>query len=147
MKIKWNWGTKITIAIILFVSMILGFVYTATQNPIILVEKDYYPKGLDYQSHINRIKNAVPFKEGMILKQDKEQLFLIIPKTAPDSGTITFYRPNEEKMRDIVEPVSAKKSIDVTFPKERFKMGFYILKILWWQNGKGYFIEKKVFLT
>ncbi len=46
MKIKWNWGTKITIAIILFVSMILGFVYTATQNPIILVEKDYYPKGL-----------------------------------------------------------------------------------------------------
>ncbi len=83
----------------------------------------------------------------MVFKQNKGQLFLKIPKTAPDSGTITFYRPNEEKALDIVEPVSANKSIDVTFPKERFKMGFYVLKILWWQNGKGYFIEKKVFLT
>ena len=147
MKIKWNWGTKITIAIILFVSMILGFVYTATQNRIILVEKDYYPKGLDYQAHINKIKNATVYKAAMKFKQDKEQLILIIPKTTPDSGTITFYRPNEEKSFDIVEPISAEKSIDVAFPKHRFKMGFYILKILWWQDGKGYFIEKKIFLT
>ncbi len=147
MNIKWNWGTKITIAIILFVSMILGFVYTATQNPIILVEKDYYPKGLQYQSQIDKIKNAAPYKSGLVFKQDKGQFFLKIPETSPDSGTITFYRPNEEKALDIVEPVPANKSIDVTFPKEHFKMGFYILKILWWQNGKGYFIEKKVFLT
>lgn len=147
MKIKWNWGTKITIAITLFVSMILGFVYVATQNRIILVEKDYYPKGLVYQSRIDDIKNAVPFKDSMVFKQSKGQLFLIIPNTSPDSGNITFYRANEEKVLDIVQPLSAKVPIDVAFPKEHFKMGFYVLKISWWQNGKGYYIEKKVFLT
>ena len=147
MKIKWNWGTKIAIAIILFVSMILGFVYVATQNPIILVEKDYYPKGLEYQSRINDIKNAAPFKDSMVLKQSKGQLFLKIPNTSPDSGNITFYRPNEEKGLDIVQPLSAKTPINVTFSKKHFKMGFYILKISWWQNGIGYFIEKKIFLT
>jgi len=147
MNIKWNWGTKITIAIILFVSMILGFVYVATQNPIILVEKDYYPKGLDYQTRINEIKNAVPFKDSMVFKQSKGELFLTIPNTSPDSGSVTFYRPNEEKVLDIVKTVSVKKPINIVFTKKHFKMGFYILKISWWQKGKGYYIEKKVFLT
>jgi len=147
MKIKWNWGTKITIAIILFVSMILGFVYTATQNRIILVEKDYYPKGLVYQSRIDEIKNAASFRDSLVFKQSKGRLFLKIPNTSPDSGNITFYRPNEEKALDIVQPVSTNAPIDVVFPKKHFKMGFYILKISWWQNGKGYYIEKKVFLT
>ncbi len=147
MKMKWNWGTKITIAIILFISMILGFVYVATQNRIILVEKDYYPKGLVYQTRIDAIKNAYHFKNDMTFKQNKGQLFLKIPNTAPDSGTITFYRPNEEKVLDIVEPVKVNVPIDVVFPKEHFKMGFYVLKIMWWQKGKSYYIEKKVFLT
>ena len=147
MKIQWNWGTKITIAIILFMSMIIGFVYVATQNPIILVEKDYYPKGIQYQKRIEQIKNAASFNKLFEFKQDDGRLYLKIPETSPDSGSVTFYRPNEEKILDIVYPFPRHKPIDVVFPKQHFKAGFYILKISWWENGKGFYIEKKIFLT
>jgi len=147
MHIKWHWGTKITIGIILFVSFILGMVYMTTQNPIILVEKDYYPKGLKYQDKIDQIKNAVLYKSIMKLEQVKSQIKLQIPNTSPDSGTVVFYRPNEEKDLDFVHTFSTHTPIDVLFPKKHFKLGVYILKISWWQNGIGYFIEKKLFLT
>ncbi len=147
MKIHWNWGTKITIAIILFMSMIFGFVYVATQNPIILVEKDYYPKGIRYQKRIDQIKNAAPYNDLLKFKQENGQLYLKIPETSPDSGNVTFYRPNEEKVLDIVYPFPKNKPIEVVFPKKHFKAGFYILKIIWWENGKGFYIEKKIYLT
>ena len=57
-KIKWNWGTKLVIAIILFMGFIFVLVYLSTQNTIDLVERDYYPKGLKYQNRIEEIKNA-----------------------------------------------------------------------------------------
>jgi len=39
MKIKWNWGTGITLFIIIFMSFTLWKVYRATQHPVMLVEK------------------------------------------------------------------------------------------------------------
>jgi len=147
MHIKWHWGTKITIVIILFVSFMLGMVYMTTQNPIILVEKDYYPKGLRYQDKIDHIKNAIPFKSNMKLEQTKDEIVLQIPNASPDSGTVVFYRPNEEKVLDYVHTFSPHTPIELLFPKKNFKLGVYVLKISWWQNGKGYFIEKKIFLV
>ena len=122
-------------------------VYMTTQNPIILVEKDYYPKGLRYQNKIDHIKNALPFKSNMKLEQTKDEIVLLIPNASPDSGSIVFYRPNEEKVLDYVHKFSPHTTIELLFPKKNFKLGVYVLKISWWQNGKGYFIEKKIFLV
>ena len=147
MKIEWNWGTKITIAIILFMSFIIGLVIATTHNGIILVEKDYYPKGLVYQNKIDMVKNAYPFREEMILKQKDNSIKLLIPNVSPDSGNVVFYRPNQEKVLDYIYPFEPLTSIDLTFPRDKFKQGIYVFKISWWKNSKGYYIEKKIFIN
>ena len=55
---KWNWGTKIFIAIVLFMGLIIGFVIVSMKQTYYLVEKDYYPKGLEYQKQIDKETNA-----------------------------------------------------------------------------------------
>ena len=147
MNIKWNWGTKITLAIILFMSFIIGLVYMTTQNSIILVEKDYYPKGIAYQHKIDKIKNGQPFHKEMTLKEQNGKIVLKIPGALPDSGNIVFYRPDQEKVNDYVYHLKSQTDIDLSFPKHDFKKGIYILKITWWEKSKGFFIEEKIFLN
>jgi hypothetical protein len=147
MNIKWNWGTKLTIAIILFMSFIFGLVYMTTKNSIILVEKDYYPKGIAYQDKIDKTRNAREFHRNMVLKEKDQQIILSIPGAIPDSGAVVFYRPDQEKAKDYVYPLPSGAAIDLSFPKSKFKRGIYILKITWWKENKGYFIEEKIFLN
>ena len=52
MRIKWNWGTGILIGIIAFMAFIIGLVYFSVQQNFDLVERDYYPKALEYQQQI-----------------------------------------------------------------------------------------------
>ncbi len=147
MKIKWNWGTKLTIAIIIFMSFIFTLVYLSTQNQIFLVEKDYYPKGLAYQKRIESIKKGHPFRKNMKIRQDAGNLYLKISETSPDSGSVILYRPNQNKEQDMEIPFGKDSVISMRFDKKKLKKGIYILKITWYQDGEEYFIEEKTFIN
>jgi hypothetical protein len=137
---KWNWGTKLLIAIILFMGLIFYLVYLSTKQDLNLVEKDYYPKGLKYQTRINEIKNAVPFKDQIQIIQTDDDIILTLPDINPDSGTIVLFRPSNERL-DInsdINPVTLHK---MYFPYKKFKKGLYKYKIEWFENGKGYYLE------
>ncbi len=147
MKIKWNWGTKLTIAIILFMSFILALVYLTTKNSIILVEKDYYPQGLKYQQRIEKIKNARKFRDSLKIKIDKRNVKLMISGVKPDSGNVVFYRPDQEKEEDRVFNFDSGKQIKYSYPLKYFRKGIYVLKITWWDEWKGYYLEEKIFIN
>lgn len=55
MKIKFNWGTGIVIAMVLFMTFILTFVYKSLtpQYTHDLVSEDYYKDELLYQKEID----------------------------------------------------------------------------------------------
>ena len=146
MKIKWNWGTKLTIAIILFMSLIFFLVYLSTQYPVDLVEKDYYPKGLKYQERIDEITNAQPFKDQVRAYQDSDAVIVTFPKINPDTGTITFYRPSDIHLDRIYE-INTDSLNRMSFPKSEFKKGKYYLKIYWEESGKAYYIEKPYYFN
>ena len=55
---KWNWGTKLFIAIVIFMGFIFVLVYMRTRHDVSLVENDYYPKGLKYQDRLEEISTA-----------------------------------------------------------------------------------------
>ena len=55
MKIQFNWGTGIAIALIVMICGMLTLVYLATRQDYFLVEKDYYQKGINFQEQIDRI--------------------------------------------------------------------------------------------
>ena len=146
MNIKWNWGTKLTIAIILFMSWILFLVYLSTQYPIDLVEEDYYPKGLKYQERIEEIRNARPFFKMVKTFQENDFVVVTFPDIRPDTGTITFYRPSDIHL-DRVYDIRTDSTQKMSFPKKEFRKGKYYLKIYWEENGKAYYIEKPFYFN
>ena len=144
MSIKWNWGTKLTLFILLFMGFIFALVYLTTQNSIILVEKDYYPKGINFQTRIDERSNAHSLKDSFELIQDEEFVVLNLPEIYPDTGTVVFYRYNDNLL-DLTIPIDPDTSWTMRFPVSHFKKGKYLLKVHWFEKEKGYYVEKPFF--
>lgn len=143
---KWNWGTKLLIAIIIFMSFIFVLVYLTTQNDIFLVEKDYYPKGLKYQDRIDDIANALPLRNDFKVMQFEKEIAVIFPKITPDTGTITFFRPSGTSY-DLIYQIEKDTTGTMRFPKSKFIKGKYLIKIYWRENDKGYYYEKPFYFN
>jgi hypothetical protein len=143
---KWNWGTKLLIAIIIFMSFIFVLVYLSTQNDIFLVEKDYYPKGLKYQDRIDNIANAKPLRNQFKFQQLENDVTVTFPNIAPDSGTITFFRPSGTSY-DLIYQIDPDTAMTMRFPKSRFIKGKYLIKIYWRENDTGYYYEKPFYFN
>lgn len=143
MKINWNWGTKLFIAIVLFMSLIIGFVLVSVYNDISLVEKDYYPKGQEYQQRLYEIKNASFKRDLFKLEQITEGIRLNIPDLQADTASIYFFRPSDTKLDRIFDISSGDTTF--VFDKSGFKRGKYLLKIYWNSNNVGYYFERDFF--
>lgn len=145
-KIKWNWGTKLVIAIIIFMSFIFVLVYKSVNNEIYLVEKDYYPKGLKYQDRLDEIKNAQPIAEHLKVYQDANNVIVAFPEIHPDTGTIYFFRPSDTRL-DMTYQLEPAPDYTMSFSKSKFEKGKYILKISWEESNTAYYIEKPYYFN
>jgi hypothetical protein len=145
-KIKWNWGTKLFIAIVIFMSFIFVLVYKSINNEILLVEKDYYPKGLKYQDRLDEIENARPIAEQLKVYQESDYLVLVFPEIYPDSGTVYFFRPSNTDL-DVTFKLSPEPDFTMSFPKSYFQKGKYLLKISWVEKDTSFYIEKPYYFN
>lgn len=141
MKTKWNWGTKLAIWIAAFVVFILVLVYTSFNYDVNLVEKDYYPKGLMYQSRINAIENASNIGAEFIISQNNENLNILMPDILSDSGTIMFFRPSDISWDRTYKLLSVEGNT-ISIPSTDFTNGKYIVKFNWWHNNMEYYVEQ-----
>jgi hypothetical protein len=141
MNIKWNWGTKLFIAIVLFMSFIFVLVFLSTQNQIYLVEKDYYPKGLKYQDRIDEIQNAEAFKDSFLIEKIDNHVVISYTILHADSGTIYFFRPSDKTL-DMTYTFHTDTTKRMYFDASQFKKGKYLVKVFWKEAGKGFYIEK-----
>ncbi len=140
MKIKWNWGTKLALWIILFMGFILVFVFLSVRNSIMLVEKNYYPKGLKFQTRIDERYNSFHLKDDFRVSRENDQVVLYCPPIRPDSGTVVFYRHNDNLLDQhyTIGPDTASK---MHFNAGKFRKGRYLVKVHWFENEKGYYVE------
>lgn len=140
MKTKWNWGTKLVIWIVAFVVFILSLVYMSLSYDVNLVEKDYYPKGLKYQSRIDAIENAKSIDANVNIIQNGNNLNVIISNIQPDSGNVTLFRPSDVSFdrKYELEPNTTALAI----PVSDLTNGKYIVKCNWWQSGNEYYVEQ-----
>jgi len=141
---KWNWGTKIFIAIILFMSLIIGFVIASFQHTVNLVEKDYYPKGQVYQSRLDEIKNAVTLRDSFTIEKNATSVVLTLPEINADTASINFFRPSGNEF-DRIYDISTGDTI-YEFALNEFIRGKYKVKVFWKSDGKGYYFERDFFI-
>lgn len=143
---KWNWGTKLVIAMAIFMGFIFVLVYQCTLHDINLVEKDYYPKGIKYQDRLDEIANAKPLENQIRVYQEIEKIIIAFPEIHPDTGSITFFRPSDTKF-DQLYNFSLDSNYRTSFPKNKFIQGKYLVKIYWEKENVGYYVEKPFYFN
>ena len=143
---KWNWGTKLVIAMALFMGFIIILVIQTTRNDINLVEKDYYPKGLKYQDRLDDIQNATPYNKTIRIFQDAEHVIVQLPEIIADTGTIYFFRPSNTEL-DKLFKLDPANNFSQSIPKSEFQKGKYLVKIFWEENDKGFYVEKPFYFN
>jgi hypothetical protein len=148
MKINWHWGTKLLVAMILFMLLLITMVYMSMQQTYHLVERDYYPKALEYQDRIDKTSNADKLGEKVRIDQSDGIIYFTFPASLDPGkvrGSIMFYRPSDESMDltfSIAPDTSGRQACNlVAVPK-----GKYIVKIDYEADGAGYFQEETLLL-
>lgn len=142
---KWNWGTKLMIAMAAFMIMVIIFVVLMMRESVSLVERDYYPKGQIHQELIDKKINAGSIDNEIELVKKDGKLLLIFPEIFNPSlisGTVHMYHRIDDTM-DLFTELEANSdgAFDVSVTG---LTGRYIAKIDWAYEGTGYYVEKSV---
>ncbi|PKQ65779.1 hypothetical protein BZG02_01865 [Labilibaculum filiforme] len=145
---KMSWGTKLAIGASIYVIGILIFVGFSTTQKINLVSKDYYPKEVEYQQQINKLKNAKELKENIQIIQENGKLQIQFPANMHNQvkGEIIFYRPADYES-DIKTDIEIDENGLQELDTKQLLKGMYTIKIDWEHNGIGYYKEESVYLN
>lgn len=111
-----------------------------------LVDPNYYQKSVNYQQHIEEVKNTDKLVKKIEFELSTDTLKLKFPELVNNteySGKIHFYSPIQEK-RDLKLPVK----IDATFAQniilKDLERGRYQVKIDWTANKVSYYQEEEI---
>lgn len=145
---KWNWGTKIVISMVVFMLFLTVFFVMMSRQTFFLVEKDYYPKGLEYQENIDKKDNAKLLDEQIQLENKGDFLvFTFQPffNAEEIAGNIVLYRPSDGT-QDITMTIQLDSLHQHVFPVQDVLKGKYIAKIDYKYNNKEYYQEESVYI-
>jgi len=146
MKIKINWGTGIVIALVVMIGGMIYLVSIAVRQDYDLVDKEYYQKSVNYQQHIEEVKNTEALAEKIKFDQSADTLKMMFPDLGniPEySGEIHFYSPVEEK-RDETMTLKLNGNFSQSIGLRSLKSGRYTVKINWSANKVSYYQEEEI---
>jgi hypothetical protein len=146
MKIRFNWGTGIVLAMLIMVSGMIYLVSIAVRQDYDLVDKDYYQKSITYQQHIEKMRNNNALTEKIKFELSEASLKLTFPNLTTFqeySGEIHFYSPVAEK-RDMTLKINLDKNYVQNIDLKSLTKGRYTVKIDWNAGGTGYYQEEEI---
>lgn len=146
MKIKFNWGTGIVLALVIMVSGMIYLVSIALRQNDDLVDNDYYQKSIAYQQHIDEVRNNDALTEKIRFELSSESLKLSFPKLANSQeyeGEIHFYSPVEEK-RDMKLKIKLDSTYNQFIDLKSLEKGRYQVKIDWKASKVSYYQEEEI---
>ncbi len=144
---KWNWGTKLVLAMAAFMSMLIIFAVLMMREEVPLVEKKYYPKGQAFQETIEKRNRAKVFNDSIVATQHGREIILSFPKSLRQdgiSGNLHLYNRMTEN-GDRFFTLQADDQGQFVFPKDSLN-GRYILRIDWQYDNIDYYTEKNMTL-
>lgn len=146
MKLKLHWGTGIAIAMGLMIIGMLVLVAIATRQDFDLVEKDYYQKGINYQTQIERIANTNSLIDKPVLQLDGTVLRIQFPVWFSGKnldGNVTVYSPVSENY-DKSFGLKPDSLLSQQIPLHELKPGRYTVKLEWTANQTPYYLEHEI---
>jgi hypothetical protein len=108
-----------------------------------LVTNDYYNKGIQHQSQIEKVNRTNEMVEKVSISQGSGFIAFNFPKTLSQkkiNGTIQFYRPSDSK-KDFSIPLSIDTSGQQIISTQSIAKGLWKVKVDWAQDSVEYYKE------
>lgn len=147
-KIKFNWGTGLIIAMIIFMAISLGTTILFMNQEVELVTDDYYEKTLVYQDQIDLEKRTVDNNKSVEIKNGNGIVQFIFPEEAAKNfvnGNIYFYRPASSK-KDFTIPVNLDENGEQIINGKNLDKGLWRISVRWNLKSEEYFSEKSIII-
>lgn len=118
-------------------------VYQCTQNPSVMVSKNYYEQELKYQDVIDAKANTEAFTDSLTMMKEEGQISFRIPeainKDLTTASVLVYNRADDKKDRNI----ELKKSMDGIYAvsTKDWGQGNYELKLSIQSGEKAYYKE------
>lgn len=145
---KLNWGNGLLVVIILFILSVVATLIFSLNVKTDLVEKDYYPKELEYQKQIDKIENSNTLENSVTFQLDHNDLIIKYPRLESlqvPEGKILFYRPSDKDL-DFEIPVDPDTSLYQTINLSSMVKGKYVVKIDWSLDETEYYTEETIII-
>lgn len=147
---RFNWGTGLTIVIVLFVVTTLSIVGFLVSLDYEMVTEKHYEEATKYQQHIERVEHAAALGSPIKIKllPEIEVVEVHFPVEIPKTnlkGTIEFYRPSDSSLDQQVELVLDEQGRQ-QIPTQNLAKGKWRIKVQWTADSTSYFKEESLFL-
>lgn len=137
-----NWGTKLVIALGLFMIFILTLsVKMIFSSEDALIEKDYYEQGLNYDQKYDARQLAIT--DSVVPEISFDDDGLLIHFVSPAVCRLNFKRLASSKM-DTTIVRNTDANFDLKFDKDELARGPWMLAIDYTINDKKYLFEKEI---
>lgn len=149
MKLRWNWGTGITIFIVFFLLMNVVVIIFAFSQKVDLVTPNYYEKELKYQDEIDAQQKTLDMTEKINVEYQSEALVIQLPNkfsVKELEGIILLYRPSDSS-KDIKIALHPDSTGTQLVPTAGLRKGFWKVKINWSSENASYADEKSIFIN
>lgn len=143
-----NFGNKIVILYLSFVSLIVTLVILCYKQDVELVSSDYYAQEIRFQEKIDANANAEKsnYKINHFVTKNEISLMADSALLSEDfKGTITLFRPSDSKL-DVIYTMNFKNKRQIIDTKVLTR-GIYKLQLSWVSNEIPYFKEEVIFIN
>jgi hypothetical protein len=138
---KWNWGTGIALAYVVFVGVMVFQVFRSLTLDNSLVSEHYYADDIHYQEQFQKIENTMNLNGKVEVLPGQDQIEVRFPQNIGEaSGEVFLFCPSDSK-QDRHVPIALSPDNTMSIPTEGLKRGKWRVKIDWKAGDKKYFQE------
>lgn len=139
-----NWGTKLIIAMGLFITFIITLsVKMITSNDDALIENNYYEKGLKYDETYKARHDAIT--DSVVPLIDVNDFGLNISFTGPAKCILEFKRLSDAKMDTTLERLT-DEDFSIQVYEDDLESGAWRLSLKYIIDNKTYLLEREIIM-
>ena len=144
---RFNWGTGIVVAMIVFMSFIVTLVVIMSGSGDGLEESGYYEKGNRHDEKLEAMQNAAKLGAALEIKWLQTARSVSIDfgtGNAPDSGNVLLKRPSDLRL-DFDQSLRPGMDSQVVSWEGR-QSGLWNVECSWHQQGRRYFKAQQLLI-
>ncbi|MBL4648222.1 MAG: FixH family protein [Aureispira sp.] len=139
-----NWGYRIAIFFMAFISFMLFMLYQCVQQNFDLVSEDYYAQEVGFQEQINQQNNVYKLAQKPSWNIAEKYFELSFPNKFTE-GSVHFFRPSDKGL-DFGEALKIDANGQQLVALNKFKRGVYKIQLSWSDQKEAYYIEEQIFI-